>query len=377
MSVHVEGAALASALSAMKGVVAKGNDIPILATCLVSAGGGKLSVTGTDLDIFTFHTVPCDGELEATSLPLWLLDAGAIKGRDTVIETDGRQAKISSGKARFSGGVLPGSDFPTIAPRFTVSGEIPGAAFASALAYAAPAMLPGSPTLCHNGTNIEAKGGVAVLTAADGHRLLSSSFPCALDIPSITIPARACAEMQSLASSIETLSFEAGETAIAIRAGDRRIVSKLVDTQYPDWRRVVPPAPAAFAAVDVAEANAALARLIRAIEGNLAADRTKARSHCVAVEIRGDDLLLSKPDVASEAIACEAAGQCRPFGVNPAYLRALLTSLSERGAETASIGMTDPSAPVLVSGKDDAVAVVMPMRMPTGWLEADTQAAAA
>lgn len=66
MTLTIQRADLARTLAAVSKVVESRNTIPILANVLLQAADGKLTVTGTDLDISYAASTPAEGTLETT-----------------------------------------------------------------------------------------------------------------------------------------------------------------------------------------------------------------------------------------------------------------------------------------------------------------------
>ena len=118
----------------MQGVVERKNTIPILANVLIEAGGGKLALKSTDLDLEASESVPADVAQEgATTVPAHVIYDIARKlpeGSQVSLETtgDAGQLVLRAGRSRFTLQALPASDFPDLtAGEFSHRFAIPAA----------------------------------------------------------------------------------------------------------------------------------------------------------------------------------------------------------------------------------------------------------
>jgi DNA polymerase-3 subunit beta len=184
-----------------------------------------------------------------------------------------------------------------------------------------------------------------------------------------------------VAKSVESgldvhLSLGAGsaigeERLLGIRSGGRRSTTRLLDTDFPKFRQLLPVEHTALATVAVSELTEAIKRVA------LVADRGAQ----VRMEFSADGLRLSAGadgvGLAEEDLAVEFAGEPLTIAFNPTYLTDGLGSLH---SDRVTFGFTTASKPdVLRSAGDgpgpagsgpfpaadtDYVYLLMPVRLP-------------
>ena len=103
-------------LQAVQGVVERRQTLPILANFLLAIDGGRLSVTGTDMEIeLVASTELPDAEAGEVTVPARkLVDIcrSLPAGAEIRVEVDGERAQVRSGRSRFTLTTLPAGDYP-------------------------------------------------------------------------------------------------------------------------------------------------------------------------------------------------------------------------------------------------------------------------
>lgn len=104
--------ALLTALDKTASLATRRTTLPILQHLLISASGGKLSVTGTDLNCHARALCDCDGDLDAVCVPAQAFTGLAKVARDDIELTlvNQRLAFKSNGTANLA--TLPGIEYP-------------------------------------------------------------------------------------------------------------------------------------------------------------------------------------------------------------------------------------------------------------------------
>ena len=105
-------------LQQIVGVVERRQTLPILANVLIAVKENQLSLTATDLEVElrTSTLVQCKGELEFTLPARKLLDIckALPESADINLDVEGDKAVLRSGRGRYTLGMLPAQDYPSI-----------------------------------------------------------------------------------------------------------------------------------------------------------------------------------------------------------------------------------------------------------------------
>ena len=236
-------------LQQVGGVVERRQTLPILANVLINAGNGKLNITATDLEVEmkTTATVDCDSEVDFTLPARKLLDICKALPEDANIELtiENERAVIKSGRSRFTLGILPANDYPTIEPsvsshRFSITQSllkrlIEKTQFAMALQDVRYYL---------NGLLIEIRDGQIRAVATDGHRLAMSEAECVLEEQTgiqVILPRKAVLELSRLLSdSNDPINIDVSSNHIRFTMDETSFTSKLIDGKFPDYQRVIP-----------------------------------------------------------------------------------------------------------------------------------------
>lgn len=359
-----------AAIAAPVHAIERRHAIPVLANVLITAAGGLMRVTGTDLDIAisTSTDIPAGGSGQVT-LPGGLLHDILRKmpdGASVTLSWDGASASVAAGRSRFRLPTLPADDFPPplSAGDDAVRFSMPAANLAGMIKAVDYAISTEETRYYLNGIYLHiagaADGPVLRMVATDGHRLaqIDALAPTdSEDLPGIIVPRKAVAEIARLAAAAgkeAVAEISASAAAISVDFGDCTITSKLIDGTYPDCGRVVP-------ANNDIEFTAESARLAAAVDRVMLASGEKARA--VRCDFsRGALALLARSEgnEGVDDIEVDGTGEIQ-IGVNGAYL---LSALAAMAAEFVTIALSDPSSPILLRprGGGDRLAVIMPMR---------------
>ena len=236
-------------LQQVGGVVERRQTLPILANVLINAGDGRINITATDLEVEmrTTADVECDGEMDFTLPARKLLDICKALPEEASIEltVESERAVIKSGRSRFTLGLLPANDYPTIEPsasshHFSITQGllkrlIEKTQFAMALQDVRYYL---------NGLLLEISDGKIRAVATDGHRLAMSEADCQLEDQNgiqVILPRKAVLELARLLDdSEELLTIDVSSNHMRFTMGETSFTSKLIDGKFPDYQRVIP-----------------------------------------------------------------------------------------------------------------------------------------
>lgn len=374
MEFAVERKALLKALNHIKRVVETRNTIPILANVMLTVQTGKLTLTGTDMEIAVVESVAAemtgDGSCTAPAATLYdmvnkLPDAAMVQfshpGGDANL-------KVRSGRFSTSMVVLPVEDYPMM-----TAGSLPhkfrlAAALLSRLLDRTRFAMSTEETRYYlNGIYLhtaENDAGDKVLRAVstDGHRLarVDEELPEGADgMPSIIVPRKTVNELKMFDDTDGEVEVAVSDTRVQFSAGPLMLTSKLVDGSYPDYVRVIPTTNDKILKVGGQGFSRVIAR-VAAISGE--------RSQPVKISLSDGYLGLSassaeKGSAVEEIDDNDFSYTAGPMdvGFQARYLNDIM-GLIEGDAE---LRLSDGNAPVLIGSAGDASAVyvLMPMRV--------------
>lgn len=349
MTLTIQRADLARTLSHVSKVVESRNTIPILANVLLQAEDGKLTVTGTDLDIQYSATCEAEGTLETTVDAKRLSDiARRLSGDVVTLDQKDDKLVVKSGRSRFTLPTLPATDFPSLD-----AGDLPEPFRLDFAALVAPVKFAISNEATRyylNGVHIHntAEGGIRAV-ATDGHRLAHNTACSMPQIPAVIIPAKTVGIVP------------AGEVDVALSSNrvrfataDTIIVSKLIDGTFPDYARVIPANNANQVTVDRKDLANAVARA-----SAVASERGKGAKFTVA----GDNIAIdmqAEDGTAHEDVPAEYSGEPVEIGFNTMYMQDILAVVP---GDEVSIAFADSGTPAIFRGKGDWLGLVMPVRV--------------
>lgn len=371
--ITIDRAALLPGLAMAQKAVQRRSTIPILSNLLASVDNGRLALTGSDLDVEITATAACAGAKSlAVTLPAQIVHDAVRKlpdGAEVSITIDAQNAKVASGRSRFTVPILPASDFPHIsAVDLPTAFELGAAELAKVLDTVRFAVSSEETRYYLNGIYLHIADGKLVAVATDGHRLARLAMPApegAADLPGIIVPKRTVDLLKDFAGDKDKIGIEASATKIRFvlrgeDGGERlSMTSKLIDGSFPDYTRVVPDRhPNSFTIGREALAKA-VDRVVTISAG--------AKGSAVKFGFAPDALKLSvvNPDLGSaeDEVSVEAGeGDAVEIGFNGRYC---LDMLNATTAERVTFFVGDAGAPARVEPEgDEAVTfVIMPMRV--------------
>ena len=372
-TITVERSAFLPALTLVRKAVQPRTTIPILANMLFVVEGGRLTLTGSDLDVEISATIACAGVRSlAVTLPAAILHDAVRKlpdGAEITITVDGGNAKVVAGRTRFSMPILPASDFPHISAGELPHGfELPGLTLARILGTVAFAISSEETRYYLNGIYFHATEDHLKTVATDGHRLSMLALPLpdgAAGMPGIIVPKRAVDLLKDFAGEKERVQFALSGSkirfSIAGEDGSPRfsMTSKLIDGTFPDYTRVVPARhPNSFVLAREALAKA-IDRVVTISAG--------AKGSAVKFGFAPEALTLSARnadigDAEDEVTVEKGEGEPVEIGFNGRYC---LDMLSASNVDRATFYIGDAGSPARIEPEDDGAAtfVIMPMRV--------------
>ena len=370
MIISIQREKLIDPLKQMVGVSEKKQTMPILGNVLLRSGGGSLLLVASDLEVEVSTSISHETEDKVdTTLPARkLLDIlKSLPGSDLVkIEVNETKAVIKSGKSKFTLATLPGPEFPYKEEinefKFTVSapdldGLIGQTGFSMATQDARHFL---------NGMFLEVSKNKLTVVATDGHRLSMSSAETKnpTDEPvSCIIPRKCITEIKRILTTFKDnkenmVEFMVTDREIIIKIDGFTIKSKLIEGNYPDYKKVFPESLPHKLTVNKQDLKSALQRM-----SILSNEQFKG----VKLTLNKTDITLSTNNPSLEegedSIPCEYSGENFDIGFNLSYLLEVIDVISSDNIE---IQLNNADSGCLISSNDEASMnkyIIMPMRV--------------
>ncbi|MCW8908132.1 MAG: DNA polymerase III subunit beta [Sedimenticola sp.] len=353
-------------LQQVGGVVERRQTLPILANVLINAGNGRINITATDLEVEmrTTANVECDGEMDFTLPARKLLDICKALPDEATIEmtVESERAVIKSGRSRFTLGLLPANDYPTIEPsasshHFTISQSL----LKRLIEKTQFAMAIQDVRYYLNGLLLEISDGKIRTVATDGHRLALSESECKIEDTSgiqVILPRKAVLELARLLSDSEDpITIDVSSNHIRFVMGETSFTSKLIDGKFPDYQRVIPSNTDKEITADRELLKQALMRTSILSNEKYRGIRFQFSSGLL-------QLLAHNPEQeeAEDEMEIDYQGEELIIGFNVGYLIEVLNVID---TDTVHISLSDSNSSCLIQNynSDESRYVIMPMRL--------------
>jgi DNA polymerase-3 subunit beta len=375
MELTVAKADLQKELQLCQGVVEKRSTIPILSNVLLKAADGRLQIAATDLDVTILSscgariTTPGGVTLEARRF----FDVVRSLPDDDVHITlqENNSMSIESGTAKFRLLGLPAEDYPTL-PTIdsTDAYSVPLEELKTMVGKVRFAITHEETRFQLNGALLKVQPTKMEMVATDGHRMALINFPKGGNGKSkkagdltILIPRKALDEILRLESGEDgTVRFGVSENQLFFEAGDRRLMARMIDVNFPNYMEVIARDNDRHVMVD----RERLLSTIRRIS-LVANERTRA----VRFDFAPGKLTVSStnPELgdARETVPIDYAGNPFFVGLNAAYVTDFLSAVD---TPSVSLDLKDENSQCIgkpaSTGEDlpyDYLYVVMPMRL--------------
>lgn len=353
-------------LNMLGGVVEKRQTLPILANILINADKEKLKITATDLEVElkTQAAVSESSDIDFTLPARKLIDICRALPENSKISMDvsGEKAIITAGRSRFTLGVLPAKDYPSIEIDGAIkSFKVEEKVLKRLIEKTQFAMAQQDVRYYLNGLLLEMQDGVLRAVATDGHRLAISEEGASQgesDDFQIIVPRKAVLELgRMLEEGDNEVTVEVGSNNVRIIMGDTIFTSKLIDGKFPDYKKVIPAGTDKHVVLNRDVIKQALHRT--SILSN-----EKYRGIRFNFENNNLELLAHNPEQeeAKEELEIDYSGAKLVIGFNVGYLIEVFSAIND---DNVILELKDENSSCLIRSEknEDSRYVVMPMRI--------------
>ena len=235
-------------LQLFQGIVERKNTIPILANVLIEANGNEVRMLATDLEVALRSkcqaSVTKGGSLTLPAKKLYEI-IKALPETDVRIEEDKNGVKVAADRFDSRMQTLPREDFPTL-PDATgkARAALPRNALKEMVSKTQFAITGEDTRYFLNGAKFVLKPDSITLVATDGHRLALVEVAHKVGVTEelgVILPKKTLLELGKLLMDGEgDVMFESGENHLFFEVGDRMLISRMIDGQFPAYERVIP-----------------------------------------------------------------------------------------------------------------------------------------
>lgn len=364
MEFSISKEALSSGIQLVQNAVSQKSSLPILSNVLMEAEGKILRLTATDLDIGICATIPVDIRTAGT------ITVPARKFFDIVRSLpDGSQIDmkmkrnnfitLASGRAQFKVIGLPKEEFPEL-PRFQDKDaiKIEQPVLKEMISLTDFAISRDDSRYVLNGTLFVIKGESITLVSTDGRRLAAYKRKLGkrtLVDREVIVPTKTVQEVKRMLQEEGEVEIKFSDTQVMFSFKDCFILSRLIEGEYPNYKKVIP------------EESKSKVAVIR--EDFLQAARradifTDQESMAVKLTVSPKKMVISKNTPylgeAKEELKATYTGEEMQIGFNPKYLIDVLKNLEE---EEVSFELQGTNKPGVIRKGEEYIYVVLPMQL--------------
>ena len=348
-------------------VVERRQTLPVLANLLVNVEDGRLSLTGTDLEVEMIARSAVDqaedGETTIPARKLFEIVRALPDGSRLSFTLAGDRVTVQAGRSRFTLATLPAKEFPSIDDLELVERiQVPEAALKELIDRTAFAMAQQDVRFYLNGLLFDLRESSLRCVATDGHRLALCESGLegtgAMTKRQLIVPRKGVTELQRLLEGGDRiLELEMGRGHLRVKRDDVTFTSKLIDGRFPDYEAVVPIGADKEVRIDRDVLRAALQR---------AAILSNEKYRGVLMEVSPGQLKISahnpEQEEAQEEVEAETRVDDLAVGFNVGYVLDALGALKD---EVVVLQLRDENSSALLreASNERARHVIMPLRL--------------
>jgi len=362
---------LLKSLTLLQGIIEKKNTLPILSNVLLDVKDGKLSIIATDLDLVFYDElsdIKISTEGATTTSATILYDIlRKISGNSDIKFDLKNENKLNlvTDNSDFNLLCLPIDNFPNFADDFN-SDEISfNKSKLLSLLNKTKISISNDDTRHYlNGIylHLTKSQNRTYLTgvATDSHRLSSSSIEVddGKSFHSIILPKKTVFQLCNLlADTNEKVLIQTSESKIQFKIGKTKLISKVIDGKFPDYKKVVPTNNDKILTVISSDFTQAIERVI-----TVSLDKKEG----IKLTLGKDNIKFSVNSTNSgegnEVIKSNFTGEETIISFNSKYLTDIAAEVEDKNLK---INLKDSISPALVEDMSDknSYYVVMPMKI--------------
>jgi DNA polymerase-3 subunit beta len=362
MKLQVTQENLNRALSSVARVANSRGTLPILANVLFKTSNNRLSLAATNLDIAITHYIGAKVKEEGSiTVPARLMQDFVGSLPDGVIELDLQETKLHVSTDQYQSTVngILADDFPTM-PAISKgkTWTAPSGLFKRALQQVVFTASNDETRPVLTGVLLQTIDGKLYMAATDSYRLAEKQLGANKQDIKLLIPASAMHDLlRVISDEDQDVSITHDDQQALFKVGDIELVTRLVDGNYPDYRKLI---PAKFAT----QATLKRADLTNITKVSSLFARESAGSVTIEADEKTDQLSIRS--VASQLGENTATAPAKVKGSGSVTLnsRYLLDALGALSSDEVVFGFNGKLEPTLLTDPDlaDYRHVIMPLK---------------
>lgn len=362
MKLKVTQENLNKALGLVARVASSRGTLPILSNVLLRIDDNRLSVSATNLDIAISYQLGAQVQSEGSlTVPARLfqdlingLPSGVIE-----LEQDDQRLKINTDSYKSVINGVAADEFPVMpAIEGGTTWKIAGPVLKKALQQVLMAASNDESRPVLTGALFQTVDGVLYIAATDSYRLAEKRLAEVKQDIKLLIPASALHDVLRIINDFEgDITIEHDDQQVQFRAGDVELVARLIEGNYPDYRKLI---PASFATTAIMSRS----ELVNITKVSSLFARESAGSIVVSVDETSESIwihaIASQLGENNATLKVDAKGS-GSIALNSKYL---LDALQAMDAKTVQIGFNGKLEAVMLSGteSDDYLHIIMPLK---------------
>lgn len=353
------------ALQSVISVVDRRQTLAILGNILIEALSDKVILTATDLEVELETSFSADvkeaGKITLPAKKFLDVIKNLDDGSDITLNLQSDRGIVRAEKSRYLFATLPANIFPGVDEIIQpVSFNIPQSQLKKLVDSTQFCMAIQDVRYYLNGVLFELCHNSIRAVSTDGHRLALAEID--LDLPftepyQIIVPRKGVLELfRLLEDNEDIITITLGLNHISVDLPDVKFISKLIDGNYPAYRKVIPDA-IMCTSVEKESFRKALLRASVVSNVKVRAARLSIENNIFIIQTENQE-----NEEAKEEISCNYTGEKIDVAYNIGYL---LDSLNVLSGDTINIAFAVTNGSCLISEIDDSrfKYVVMPMRI--------------
>jgi DNA polymerase-3 subunit beta len=362
MKLKVTQENLNKALGLVARVASTRGTLPILSNVLLKIEGNRLTVSATNLDIAISCGVGAQVQSEGSlTVPARLLQDFVSSLPSGVIELEQEEQRLKVTTESYKSVVngVSAEEFPVMpAIDGGTSWKVPGPLLKKALQQVLIAASNDESRPVLTGVYFHTVDGMLYVAATDSYRLAEKRLVALSEAVQLLIPATALHDVLRIINDYtEDITVVHDDQQIQFRAGDVELVARLIEGNYPDYRKLV---PASFSTT----ATMLRADLTNITKVSSLFARESAGSIVVSVDEPSESIWIHA--VASQLGENNATLKVDAKGSGSITLnsRYLLDALQAMDAKTVQMGFNGKLEAVMLSDtdSDDYLHIIMPLK---------------
>ena len=362
MKLKVTQENLNKALGLVARVASTRGTLPILGNVLLKVTDNRLSLAATNLDIaitcYVGAQVTSDGSLTA---PARLLQdfIGSMPSGVIELEQDDQRLKVTTDSYKSTINGVSAEEFPVMpAIGQGTSWKIAGPVLKEGLQQVLMAASNDESRPVLTGVLFQTVDGILYIAATDSYRLAEKRLTKMKQDVKLLIPATALHDvLRIIADYSGDVEITHDDQQVLFRANDVELVARLIDGNYPDYRKLI---PASFATTAVLQRS----ELTNITKVSSLFARESAGSIVVSVDEPSESIWIHA--IASQLGENNATAKVEAVGSGAITLnsRYLLDALGAMDGTTVRLGFNGKLEAALLSApdKDDYLHIIMPLK---------------